>query len=91
MLCHICLCCAVLSDHCSLVMAWLMALLFVISLCFVTFPSGVSGQVWALIVSIPVLLPFSLLICSRRLKQTTFSDIFCSRFKGSILKKKLNE
>ena len=51
-------CHAVLSVHCSLVInCWertnLLALLYVIFSCvFVTFPCGVLGQVWCLIVSI---------------------------------------
>ena len=50
---------AVLSVHCSLVVTcWeradLLALLCVMfSILFVTFPCGVLGQVWYLIVSIP--------------------------------------
>ena len=59
-------CHAVLSVHCSLVVTcWasanLLALLYVIFSCvFVTFPCGVLGQVWYLIVSIPdrCLLPY---------------------------------
>ena len=48
-----------LSVHCSLVVirwerADLLALLYVMFYCvFVTFPCGVLGQVWCLIVSIP--------------------------------------
>ena len=59
-------CNAVLFVHCSLVVTcWeradLLALLCVMFSCvFVTFPYGVLGQVWYLIVSIPdiCLLPF---------------------------------
>ena len=58
---HICLCYAVLSVPCSLMITcWerlgLLALLYitvVFFLCFVTFPYGASGKVWYLIVSIP--------------------------------------
>ena len=56
---HVCLCYAVLSIPCSLVItcrgrADLLALLCVMFSCaFVTFPYGVAGQVWYLIVSIP--------------------------------------
>ena len=56
---HFCLCYAVLSVPCSLVVtcwerAALLALLFVLLSCvFVTFPYGVPGQVLYLIVSIP--------------------------------------
>ena len=52
-------CQAVISVHCSLIViclerAILLALLNVMFSCvFVTFPSGVLGQVWYLIVSIP--------------------------------------
>ena len=52
-------CHAFLSVHCSLVVTcWeranLLALLYVMFSCvFVTFPCGVLGQVWYLIVSIP--------------------------------------
>ena len=62
MLCHICLCCAVLSDPCSLVMALAHGSLVCDFLCvFVTFQCGVSGQVWSLIASIPDLCLFPLL------------------------------
>ena len=53
------LCHAFLSVHCShVVTCWerasLLALLYVMFYCvFVTFPRGVLGQVWYLIVSIP--------------------------------------
>ena len=56
-----CVCHAILSVHCSLVVnclerACLLALLCVMfSFVFVTFPCGVLGQVWFLIVSIPYL------------------------------------
>ena len=52
-------CLAFLSVHCSLVViCWeranLLTLLFVMFYCvFVTFPCGVLGQMWYLIVSIP--------------------------------------
>ena len=52
-------CCAFLSVHCSLVVTcWeranLLALWYVMFSCvFVTFPGGVLGQMWYLIVSIP--------------------------------------
>ena len=43
-----------LSVHCSLVVTDLLALSYVMFYCvFVTFPCGVLGQVWCLIVSIP--------------------------------------
>ena len=54
-------CHAFLSVHCSLVVTcWeranLLAILYVMFSCvFVTFPFGVLGQVWCLIVSIPYL------------------------------------
>ena len=46
------------SVHCCLVVTcWeradLLALVCDVSLCFVTFPCGILGQVWYLIVSIP--------------------------------------
>ena len=45
---------AFLSFHCSLGKSWhLGSLLCEVLLCFVTFPYGVLGQVWNLIVSIP--------------------------------------
>ena len=53
-----CICHAFLSVHCSLVITcWeranLLALLYLMFSCvFVTFPCGVLGQVWYLIVSI---------------------------------------
>ena len=56
---YVCLCYAVLSVPCSLVVTcWeradLLALLCVVFSCLcVTFPPGVSDQVWYLIVSIP--------------------------------------
>ena len=53
---HVYLCYAVLSVPCSLVItrAVLLTLLCVVFSCvFVTFPYGVPGQVWYLIVSIP--------------------------------------
>ena len=61
-----CLCHAVLSVSCSLVVTcWdrtgLLSLLYVMFPCvFVTFPHGVLGQVWYLFVSIPdlCLLPY---------------------------------
>ena len=52
-------CLFVLSVHCSLVVIYwemtnLLALLYVMFHClFVTFPCGVPGQVWYLIVSVP--------------------------------------
>ena len=58
---HVCLCYAVLSNPCSFVITcWvradLLALLCVAFSCvFVTFPYGVSGQAWYLIVSMPYL------------------------------------
>ena len=62
-----CYLCFVLSVHCSLVViCWeradLVALLYVMFYCvFVTFPCGILGQVWYLIVSIPDLCLFSFL------------------------------
>ena len=56
---HVCLYYTVLSVPCSIVITcWeradLLALVCVMFSCvFVTFPYGVSGQVWYLIVSIP--------------------------------------
>ena len=56
---HVCLCYAVLSAPSSLMItclerADLLALLYVMLSCvFVTFPYGVPGQVWYLVVSIP--------------------------------------
>ena len=56
---HVCLCYVILSVSCSLVTTcWdrtdLLALLCVVISCAcVTFPYGVLGQVWYLIVSIP--------------------------------------
>ena len=58
---YVCLCFAVLSVSCSLLvtcweMAGLLALLHVLFSCvFVTFPYDVPGQAWYLIVSIPEL------------------------------------
>ena len=65
-LCFVRVCHVVMSVHCSLVVTCLervglLALLFVMFSCvFVTFPCGVHGQVWYLIVSIPdlCLLPY---------------------------------
>ena len=65
-LCFMFVCHTVLSVPCGLAatcskMADLLALLYVIFSCvFVTFPYGVLGQVWYLIVSIPdiCLLPY---------------------------------
>ena len=64
---HMCLCYAVLSVPCSIVItccvrADLLAFLCVVFSCvFVSFPNGVSGQVWYLTVSIPDLcLPLSI-------------------------------
>ena len=53
-----------LSVHCCLVVTcWegadLLAPVCDVSLCFVTFPCGILGQVWYLIVSIPDLCPLS--------------------------------
>ena len=64
--CHVCLCHTLLSVSCSLVVTcWERADLFAIlcvmlSCVFVTFPYGVLGQMWYLIVSIPdiCLLPY---------------------------------
>ena len=61
---RVCLCYTVLFVPFSLVFtclerADLLALLFVMFSCvFVTFPYGVPGQVWYMIVSIPQLLPY---------------------------------
>ena len=53
-----CVCHALASVHCCLVVTcWeradLLALVFDVQLCFVTFPCGILGQVWYLILSIP--------------------------------------
>ena len=53
-----CVCHAFASVHCCLVVTcWegadLLALVCDVELCFVTFPCGILGQVWYLIVSIP--------------------------------------
>ena len=66
---HVCL--VFLSVHCSLVVtclerADLLALLYVMFYCvIITFPCGVLGQVWCLIVSIPdlCLLSYSIFMC----------------------------
>ena len=72
----ICVCHAVLSVHCSLVVTcWerpnLLALLYVRVLCFVTFSCGVLGQVFYLIVSIPdlCLLPYILFLFTGSIKR----------------------
>ena len=63
------ICHAFLPVHCSLVVTcWEradhLALLYVMFYCVhVTFPCGVLGQVWYMVVSIPYLYPFSLLLC----------------------------
>ena len=65
--CYLCLCVnhALLSVYYSLVVtcwerAGLLTLLYVMFYCgFVSFPYGVLGQVWYLIVSIPDLCPLS--------------------------------
>ena len=64
----ICVCHVVLSVHCSLMVTCLEMnnLLYVMFSCvFVTFPCGVLGQVWYLIVSIPdiCLLPYFDMFC----------------------------
>ena len=53
-----------MSVHCSLV-ANALALLYVIFCVFITFPCGVRGQAWYLIVSIPGIchLPYFKHIC----------------------------
>ena len=57
--CVLCVCRTVLSVPCSLLVTYweradLLALLYVMFSCvFVTFPYGVLGQIWYLIVSIP--------------------------------------
>ena len=58
-----CVCHAFASVHCCLVVTcWeradLMSLVFGVKLCFVTFPCGILGEVWYLIVSIPDLCPY---------------------------------
>ena len=58
MLCMSCVCHAFASVHCCLVVTcWkradLLALVCVFNSVFVTFPCGILGQVWYLIVSIP--------------------------------------
>ena len=56
---HVYLCYAVLSVPGSLLITYweradlLTLLCVVVNKCFVTFPYGISGQVWYLIVSIP--------------------------------------
>ena len=59
---HVCLCYAAVSVLCSLVItywegrtSWLFCVIF--SYVLVTFPYGVPGKVWYLIVSIPNLCP----------------------------------
>ena len=58
-----CLCQTAMSVSCSLVVTcWervLESLVCDIFLCFITFPYGVLGQVWYLIVLIPDLCPLS--------------------------------
>ena len=61
------------SVHCCLVVTrWeradLLAPVFGVKLCFVTFPCGILGEVWYLIVSIPALCPI-LLLLKRNCKQ----------------------
>ena len=57
---HFYLCYTVVSDPCSILVIagkeltyWLYLLFVVFSCVFVTFPIGVLGQVWNLIVTIP--------------------------------------
>ena len=81
---HVCLCYAVVYFPCSLVitcweMADLLALLCVISCVFVTFPHGVLGQVWYLIVFIPdpCLLPY--LSNVQQVRQSLYDDLDISQ------------
>ena len=80
LLCMLRVCHAFLSVHCSLVVTcWkradllallcVMFLLLLFSCVFVTFPCGVLGQVWCLIVSIPDLCLL-----------TYFATPFCKNF-----------
>ena len=67
--CYLCFVFVLLS--CLFIAAWervnLMAVLYVMfSLCFVTFPCGVLGQVWYLIVLIPDLCLNSYLLSKRK-------------------------
>ena len=57
----------------------LMALVVIFN-CFVTFPCGILGQMWYLIVLIPDLchLSYSEYICCRHKKQTSFSIQKCA-------------
>ena len=77
---------AVLSVQCSLVVtcwgrAGLLALLYVMFSCvFVTFPCGVLGQVWYLIVSIPHLCILPNFVC-RDARVTTQASLTCWWFK----------
>ena len=90
---------ALLSVHCSLVvtcweMAYLLALLYVMGFCvIVTFPFGVLGQVWCLIVSIPDLCLLTYFIINEQRKflfvlkvQTRLRGwlVYMSRFVYSI-------
>ena len=59
-----CVCHAFASTHCCLVVTCckrtdLLALVCVVKCVVVTFPFGILGQVWYMIVSIPVLFPLS--------------------------------
>ena len=66
-LCFLFVCHAVLSVDCRIVVTgWERAVLFDISLCFVTFPYSVLGQVWYWIVSISDLwlLPYFIRLAS---------------------------
>ena len=59
-----CVCHAFASAHwCLVVTCWeradLLALVCGVKLCLVTFPFGILGQVWYLIVSIPDLCPLT--------------------------------
>ena len=61
---HLCVSCAFPPVHCCLVVTcWesadLLALFIDVYCIFVTFPCGILGQVWYLIVSFPYLCPLS--------------------------------
>ena len=65
---HLCYSCPFASVHCRLVVTcWeradLLALVCDVYCVFVTFPYGIQGQVWYLIVSIPDLCRLSYFAC----------------------------
>ena len=67
-----CVCHASATVHCYLVVTWGRADLFALVCDFVTFPYGILGQMWYLIVSIPDLCHLSYFSCSYIFKLIEF-------------------